>query len=74
MTPIVNGLEAEFSNEINIERLDASKAENVELMQEYGVRGHPSFVLLDKNGRVVQTFFGPQDEETLRTAIQESIP
>ena len=74
MMPIVNGLEEEFNNEIVVQRLDASETENIELMQEYGVRGHPSFVLLDENGRVVQTFFGPQDEATLRAAIQNVLP
>ncbi len=72
--PIVNGLEAEFANEITVQRLDAAEPENVELMQMYGVRGHPSFVLLDENGRVDQTFFGPQEEDVLRVAIQNKLP
>lgn len=74
MTPIVNGLEAEFANEITVQRLDAVEPENVELMQTYGVRGHPSFVILDKNGRVDQIFFGPQEEDVLRVAIQNNLP
>ena len=74
MTPIVNGLEAEFAGQIEIVHLNAAEVANEELMQSYGLRGHPSFAVLDGNGRVSQTFFGPQEEETLRTAIQNTIP
>lgn len=70
MTPIVNGLEAEFSGQITVLRLDAVEEENEQLMQVYGVRGHPSFVLLSGDGRVSQTLFGPQEEADLRAAMQ----
>ncbi len=71
MTPIVNGLEAEFSGEINVLRLNAAEPDNDQLMREYGLRGHPSFVVLDDTGRVAQTFFGPQTAAQFRTAIQD---
>ena len=70
MLPIVNGLEEEFSGELTVLRLDAAEPENTRLMQEYGLRSHPSFVALDKNGRVIQAFVGPQSEEVLRAVIQ----
>ncbi len=70
MTPIVNGLEEEFASQVEVVRLNAAEVENEELMQSYGLRGHPSFAVLDENGRVSQTYFGPQEEETLRTAIK----
>ena len=70
MMPIVNGLEEEFTGQINVLRLNAAEKENEELMQSYGLRGHPSFVVLDENGRVSQTYFGPQEAEVLRKAIQ----
>jgi len=59
MTPIVDGLEVKLSEQINVERLNAAEPENQKLMQEFGVRGHP----------IQQTFFGPQEEETLRAAL-----
>lgn len=73
MMPIVNGLEEEFAGQINVLRLNAVETENEELMQSYGLRGHPSFVVLDENGRVSQTYFGPQNEDMLRTAVQSAI-
>lgn len=72
--PIVNGLEEEFAGQINVLRLNAVEEENEELMQSYGLRGHPSFVVLNENGRVSQTFFRPQEEETLRAAMQNVMP
>ncbi len=74
MMPIVNGLENAFKSQITVLQLNAAEAENGQLMQEYGLRGHPSFVVLDGNGRVTQIFFGPQSEEILREAIIDTLP
>lgn len=69
MMPIVNGLEDEFGDQLIVERLNADVEGVVDLMNEFGVRGHPSFVLLDENGRIQQTYIGPQDEAVLREGI-----
>lgn len=69
MTPIVDGLESEFAGQVKVQQLDADETENVQLQQQYGLRGHPTFALLDRNGRVVQTFIGPQAEEVLHEAL-----
>jgi len=69
MTPIVNGLEREFEDQLTIVQLDAGQKANAELLIQYGLSGHPSFAVLDNNSQVVQRFFGPQTEATLRGAI-----
>jgi thioredoxin-like negative regulator of GroEL len=69
MTPIVNGLAQEFDDQITVHQLNASDPANLQLQSEYGLRGHPSFVVLDSDGRAAQTFLGPQSEEILRQAI-----
>ena len=69
MTPIVDGLESEFISQATVLQLDANEAENAQLQQQFGMRGHPSFVVLDGNSRPLQTFFGPQTEEVLREAL-----
>ena len=71
MEPIVDGLEAEFSEQLTVERLNAADPKNQELMLEFGVRGHPTFVIIGADGRVRQTFFGPQKAETLRAALTD---
>ena len=69
MNPIVDGIESEFTGEVAVIRLNAIGTEMTQLMNSYGVRGHPSFVVLDGNNEVTERFTGPQTEETLRTAI-----
>ena len=69
MTPIVDGLESDFSGQARVLQLNANETENVQLQQQYGLRGHPTFAVIDRNGRVVQTFIGPQTKEVLYEAI-----
>lgn len=69
MTPIVDGLEAEFDGQVAVVRLNANEAANAQIQLAYGLRGHPTFAILDQNGTVVQRFTGPQTAETLREAI-----
>lgn len=73
MTPIVNGLEAEFSERLDVVWLDVAQPANAELQAELGVRGHPSFVVLDTNGAAVAQFIGPQTEEVLRVAVETAV-
>ena len=44
MTPIVNGLEARFAEEVDFQLLDASLGEGKRLFDHYGNRGHPSYI------------------------------
>jgi thioredoxin-like negative regulator of GroEL len=74
MTPIVNGLADEFEGQIGVQQLNAAEQSNVQLQSQFGLRGHPSFVILDADGRATQTFLGPQTEGTLRQAIMQVIP
>ena len=69
MKPIVDGLESEFAGQANVMQLDANEVENAQLQQQYGLRGHPTFAVIDQNGRVAQTFIGPQTEDVLHEAI-----
>lgn len=74
MTPIVNGLEEEFSGQLTLLQLNAAETENAQLMEDYGLRGHPSFAIVAEDGRLAQTFFGSQTEERLRRAILDVLP
>ena len=69
MTPIVNGLENDFADRAAVWQLDANEADYARLQQQFGLRGHPTFVVLDENGRAVQTFIGPQTKEVLEQAL-----
>lgn len=73
MAPIVDGLSDEFAGRATVQQLSAAEQANAELQAQYDVRGHPSFVILDGEGRVVQRFFGPQTEETLHLALEQAV-
>ena len=71
MAPIVDGLSEEFAGRANVHQLNAAEQANAHLQARYDVRGHPSFVILDGDGRLVQRLFGPQPEEILRQALEQ---
>ena len=73
MTPIVDGLESEFAGRAIVLQLDANEGENERLQQQFGMRGHPTFVVLDENGRALQTFIGPQTETILHEALADAV-
>lgn len=62
----MDGLEADFGDEVDFVWLNAAEPEVVQLQQTYGLRGHPSVAILDDKGTVVAHYFGPETAETLR--------
>jgi protein-disulfide isomerase-like protein with CxxC motif len=70
MMPIVNGLEAEFEGKVAAIQLNAAQEANERLQTQWGLRGHPTFAVIDANDNLVQQFFGPQAEATLRAAME----
>ena len=72
--PTVSGLEEAFAGRVDVIRLNALERENSRLQSVYEVRGHPSFVVLDRGDEVTARFLGPQDEATLREAMAAVAP
>ena len=70
----MNGIEAEFKGQVTVVRLNAAEPENARLQTDYGVRGHPSIVILDESGLVTKRFIGAQTAETLRAALNDVVP
>jgi thioredoxin-like negative regulator of GroEL len=70
MMPIVNGLDEEFEGKVSTVQLNAAEEANAMLQNQWGLRGHPTFALVDANDSVVQLFFGPQPEAVLREAMK----
>ena len=70
MIPIVDRLGEEFEGRVSALQLDAAEAINARLQAEFGLRGHPSFVVLDNEDRVIQRFFGPQTDMVLRQSME----
>lgn len=74
MEPIVNGLETEFEANVSFERIDASSERGQAAMKTYSLRGHPSYVLLDKQGEVVWQFSGLTGDVQLRSQLAAHAP
>ena len=69
MVPIVDGLEEEFSGQVEVFRLDGEEPAEEQAAANLGLRGHPSFAILDADGQVSGRFFGAQPAGTLRSAM-----
>ena len=68
-TPVVNGLEGGYGDEINFYRFDADDPVNQRLQNSLQLRGHPSVAIVDKNDGVVQRFFGVQPAEEIESVL-----
>ena len=50
MLPIVNGLQAEYKGQLVFEQIDANQEIGQQRLRAYGLRGHPSYVIIDAKG------------------------
>lgn len=69
MTPIVNGLQAEYGDRVAFVQFNVDTPEGARMQQRYSLRGHPAFVLVDSRGQVSWQGVGQVAEEELRTSI-----
>ncbi|MEM7798736.1 MAG: hypothetical protein AAF633_06075 [Chloroflexota bacterium] len=61
----MNGLEAEFKDQVNFYRLDANQPENENIQNKLDLRGHPTIALIDPSGEITNRYFGVQAEDVL---------
>jgi len=69
MAPIVHGLEAEFSGQINFVYLDIDDSDNEQYLKELNFRYQPHFLMLDGDGEIIQQWLGPVTAEQFREAF-----
>lgn len=70
MTPIVNGLQAEYGDLVAFMRFDVDTPEGARIQARYGLRGHPAYVLVDRSGHASWQSVGQLTEDELRTRIE----
>ena len=70
MTTIVNGLQAEYGDRVAFVRLDVDTPEGARAQTQYGLRGHPAYVLVDSHGQVSWQGVGQVSEDELRVQIE----
>jgi hypothetical protein len=73
MRPIVDGLQGEYGKRMTFRALDVNGAGKA-LFQQFRLRGHPAYVVLDARGQVVWQSVGQVAREVLEAAIQRALP
>ncbi len=68
----MNGLDARYRGQVTVVTLDFYAKQNQELVRAYRVVYHPTFVVLDRAGNVVQIFRGYTAEATLDAALKQA--
>jgi hypothetical protein len=72
MQPIVNGLQGEFGEQIDVVSLNAADgAEGQAAFVFYGLRGHPTVMLVEPGGAIAWTRTGLVTQEELEQELQE---
>lgn len=69
MQPIVNGLETEFQGQLAFERRNATTDIGKVTMEAYGLRAHPSFVIVAPNGKALWSYTGQMTAASLREQL-----
>ncbi|MFQ6101176.1 MAG: thioredoxin family protein [Anaerolineae bacterium] len=72
--PVVDGLERELEGRAQVLRLNVMDDVSGKLATRYGVRGVPTFVLLDGTGEAVLTQTGMLDRAEIVAAVEAPIP
>lgn len=73
MTPIVDGLEQIYSEQLIFKRINAVEGDGPAIMRDYRLPGHPTTLIFDSQGQEVQRFIGPQPVEVVEDAIKTVI-
>lgn len=69
----MNGLESEFSAEIEFVWLDVDDSESLPLREAYGIVGRTHYVLVDTGGNAVQRWYGHLNEPEIEAFLEEFI-
>jgi thioredoxin-like negative regulator of GroEL len=73
MAPVVDRLEAEFAGQAQVVRLNAAVPAEEALAKSYDLQNHPTFAVVDAQGRATLRLFGIQPIEQLRAGLQAVI-
>ena len=71
MKPVVDGLEVDYGERVLFVQLDAENAGR-DAFVAFGLRGHPSFVIIDTTGKVLWKSIGEQPRGQLEEAVRQA--
>lgn len=70
MRPIVDGLEQDYSDQIDFRRYNIDTDEGEAWASQYNLRGHPAFLLLDRQGQESWRYLGIISRETIEVELK----
>ncbi len=73
MRPVVHGLEQQYGDRVAFAGVDYYNQANRELVRQYRVVGHPTFVVVSTQGEVVGQFVGYTPEADLEAALERAV-
>ena len=73
MEPVVNGLEDTFSDDIEFRHIDANSEEGSPIFKLFKLHAHPSYILLNPDGKVLWQSLGEQPVEILEEQIRSAL-
>jgi len=71
MSPIVDGLEQQFSDQIVVKRVNAEVGDGPAIMKAYRIPGHPVIIIINAVGNETSRLIGPQSQELLVEELQK---
>ena len=69
MAPKLSALKEEYENDINFVFLNVDNQKWDNYIQKFGVNGIPQINLFDRQGKLISTFIGKQEEIIIRDSI-----
>ena len=73
MLPVVRELEADYAHRVGVLIVDYYNSDNRPLLSQYGVRGHPSFLVLGRDGTPSEILRGVVPKEQLAALIEAAL-
>lgn len=71
MSPVVDGLEQRYGQQVVFKRINALEGGGPELMRAYRIPGHPALLVFNQEGTEVQRFIGPQPAEVVQEVLRD---
>jgi thioredoxin-like negative regulator of GroEL len=73
VTPIVDGLEQQYGDQIAVRRVNAAVGDGPAIMRTYRIPGHPTIMIFDNAGQEINRLIGPQSTAAVEEALQETL-
>lgn len=70
MRPVVNGLEDQYGDRVDFRRFNIRSTEGEAWANEYHLRGHPAFLLLDSQGQETWRHVGVVPEAMIAAELE----